>query len=192
MRLERLTNNKIKIILSIDDLTERGLTKEDIWKDSWRWYQLFQDMLMEAGEQLGIDLFGAIAVIEILSVQAHELVMLVSVEEHDDELFSDFILDMKMTPKEEEGILFEFAGIEEVIQLSKRLKILNVLGGTLYGMDEKYFLFLSGASLKNKEGVVANIEEFGRASEESIHRLDEYGNKIINGKAVETLIHYFS
>ncbi|MFP3454093.1 adaptor protein MecA, partial [Bacillus sp. SIMBA_154] len=29
MRLERLNYNKIKIFLTLDDLTDRGLTKED-------------------------------------------------------------------------------------------------------------------------------------------------------------------
>ena len=31
MRLERLNYNKIKIFLTLDDLTDRGLTKEDLW-----------------------------------------------------------------------------------------------------------------------------------------------------------------
>ncbi|EOR23469.1 adaptor protein [Niallia nealsonii AAU1] len=37
MRLERLNSNRIKIHLTTDDLYERGLTKEDIWKDSIKW-----------------------------------------------------------------------------------------------------------------------------------------------------------
>lgn len=32
MRLERLNYNKIKIFLTLDDLTDRGLTKEDLGK----------------------------------------------------------------------------------------------------------------------------------------------------------------
>ena len=45
MRLERLNYNKIKIFHHLDDLFDRGLTKEDIWKDSLKWHQLFHDML---------------------------------------------------------------------------------------------------------------------------------------------------
>ncbi|MED2244001.1 adaptor protein MecA, partial [Bacillus thuringiensis] len=34
MRLERLNYNKIKIFLTFDDLSERGLTKEDLWRNA--------------------------------------------------------------------------------------------------------------------------------------------------------------
>lgn len=47
MRLERLNYNKIKIFLTLDDLTDRGLTKEDLWKDSFKVHQLFKDMMNE-------------------------------------------------------------------------------------------------------------------------------------------------
>ncbi|PMY00814.1 adaptor protein, partial [Pseudomonas sp. MPR-R5A] len=57
MHLERLNFNKIKIFLTLDDLIDRGLTKEDIWKDSLKWHQLFQDMLEEASEKFGVDIY---------------------------------------------------------------------------------------------------------------------------------------
>ena len=66
MRLERLTANKIKIFLTSDDLFDRGLSKEDIWKDSIKWNQLFHDMLEEASEEFDVDIQGSVAV-EIFS-----------------------------------------------------------------------------------------------------------------------------
>ena len=55
MRLERLNENKIKIFLTLDDLFDRGLSNEDIWKDSLKWHQLFHDMLEEASETFDVD-----------------------------------------------------------------------------------------------------------------------------------------
>ncbi len=69
MRLERLNYNKIKIFLTLDDLTDRGLTKEDLWKDSFKVHQLFKDMMNEANTELGFEANGPIAV-EVYSLQA--------------------------------------------------------------------------------------------------------------------------
>ncbi|MCG0314054.1 MAG: adaptor protein MecA, partial [Calditerricola sp.] len=33
MRIERLSPDKIRFFLTFDDLTERGIAKEDIWRD---------------------------------------------------------------------------------------------------------------------------------------------------------------
>ena len=41
MRLERLNYNKIKIFLTFDDLSERGLTKEDLWRNAPKVQQYF-------------------------------------------------------------------------------------------------------------------------------------------------------
>lgn len=54
MRLERLNYDKIKIFLTTDDLHDRGLTKEDLWKDSLKVHQLFRDMMNEASVELGL------------------------------------------------------------------------------------------------------------------------------------------
>lgn len=190
MRLERLTENKLKIFLTIDDLSERGLTKEDIWKDSLKWHQLFQDLLYEACEQFGFDINGTGAVVEIFSLHAQEVVMLVTLEENEEESFIDPFFDFNIHVKDE-SILFEFTDFEEVIQLSKRLNNINVTGGTLYGMNHLYFLFFDERSLPNYENVVAHMAEFGSSSLESVHRLNEYGNMIIKDSAIETLVHYF-
>ena len=68
MRLERLNYNKIKNFLTFDDLSERGLTKEDLWRNAPKVQQLFRDM-MQANKELGFEADGPIAV-EVFSLQA--------------------------------------------------------------------------------------------------------------------------
>ena len=58
MRLERLNYNKIKIFLTFDDLSERGLTKEDLWRNAPKVQQLFRDMMQEANKELGFEADG--------------------------------------------------------------------------------------------------------------------------------------
>lgn len=77
MRLERLNYNKIKIFLTFDDLSERGLTKEDLWRNAPKVQQLFRDMMQEANTELGFEADGPIAV-EVFSLQAQGMVVIVT------------------------------------------------------------------------------------------------------------------
>lgn len=192
MRLERLTYNKIKFFLTTDDLYDRGLSKEDIWIDSLKWNQLFHDMLAEANEEFGMEFQGTIAV-EIYSLQAQGMVMILTMEEsdQDEESLEDVFIEMQVSIEGCEEVLFEFTSIEEVIQLSKRFTMMNFSGGSLYSMNEKYYLLFEGIDADEKHKLISVLAEYGDPSLLSIHRLMEYGNSIIKNKAIETIVEYF-
>ncbi|WP_423407260.1 genetic competence negative regulator [Heyndrickxia sp. MSNUG] len=192
MRLERLTNNKIKIFLTVDDLSDRGLTKEDIWKDSLKWHQLFHDMLEEASEEFDLEILGAVAV-EIFSLHAQGMVMIVTMieQDEDEEQFDDGIIEMQVTVDGSDDILFEFDNIEDVIQLANRLFQAGIQGGSLHFMESHYYLLMNGILAEDAAKAVSLMAEYGVPSILSIHRLLEYGNEIMEENAVETLVHYF-
>ncbi|MCM3122227.1 genetic competence negative regulator [Mesobacillus sp. AQ2] len=192
MRLERLTTNKIKIFLTIDDLSDRGLTKEDIWKDSLKWHQLFHDMLEEASEEFDLDIIGSVAV-EIFSLHTQGMVMIITMieQDEDEEQFEDGIIEMQVTVDGSEEILFQFDNIEDVIQLAKRLMQSGITGGSLHYMNDQYYLLMNGILPEDAEKTVSLLAEYGVPSILSIHRLLEYGKEIMEESAVETLVHYF-
>jgi adapter protein MecA 1/2 len=192
MRLERLTYNKIKFFLTSDDLYDRGLSKDDIWKDSLKWHQLFHDMLEEANEEFGVEIQGTIAV-EIFSLQAQGMVMIVTMEELDEEeeSLNDVFIEMQVTVEGSEEILFEFSSIEEVIQLSKRFASMNVSGGSLYSMNSKYYLLFESVESDDKNKTISVLAEYGDPSLLSIHRLIEYGKQIIKDNTIETIVTFF-
>lgn len=91
MRLERLNHNRIKIYLTFDDLYERGLTKDDIWKDSIKWQYFFHEMLEEANDMFDLEIHGSVAV-EIFSMKAQGMVMILTMNEEesqDEELLAE-------------------------------------------------------------------------------------------------------
>lgn len=192
MRLERLTNNKIKIFLTVDDLSDRGLTKEDIWKDSLKWHQLFHDMLEEASEEFDLEILGSVAV-EIFSLHAQGMVMIVTMieQDEDEEQFDDGIIEMQVTVDGSDDILFAFDNIEDVIQLANRLFQAGITGGSLHFMESHYYLLMNGILAEDATKAVSLMAEYGVPSILSIHRLLEYGNEIMEENAVETLVHYF-
>ncbi|RBP89566.1 adapter protein MecA 1/2 [Cytobacillus firmus] len=193
MRLERLNYNKIKIFLTLDDLNDRGLTKEDVWKDSLKWHQLFHEMLEEASEEFGVDIQGSVAV-EIFSMQAQGMVMIVTMEEQmdDEELLEDGFIEMQVTVEGSEDILFEFQDFEDVVQMAKELNRVQIEEGSLYCYKEKYYYHVIDIAGEDIPRVIAILAEYGDSAFTSIYIIQEYGKALIESKAVKELVKYFS
>jgi adapter protein MecA 1/2 len=192
MRLERLTANKIKIFLTSDDLFDRGLSKEDIWKDSIKWNQLFHDMLEEASEEFDVDIQGSVAV-EVFSLQAQGMILIITVDEviEDEEILYDGFIEMQVRVEGFEDLLYEFEEFEDVISLSKCLSTVGIYGGSLYAMHNRYYLLMDNLEADNNIKAACVLSEFGNASILSPHILAEYGKRIIENKAVETILQFF-
>lgn len=192
MRLERLTYNKIKFYLTSDDLFDRGISKEDIWRDSLKWHQLFHDMLEEANEEFGVEIHGTIAV-EVFSLQTQGMIMIVTMDEQDEEeeSLNDVFIEMQVSLEGSEEIIFEFPSIEEVIQLSKRFIPMDVKGGSLYSMNGNYYILFEEVGSAEVNKIISVLAEYGDPSLLSIHRLMEYGNLIIKNNAIDTLVKHF-
>ncbi|MCM3243626.1 MULTISPECIES: genetic competence negative regulator [Cytobacillus] len=192
MRLERLNYNKIKIFLTLDDLNDRGLTKEDVWKDSLKWHQLFHEMLEEASEEFGVDIQGSVAV-EIFSMQSQGMVMIVTMEEQmdDEELLEDGFIEMQVTVEGSEDILFEFQDFEDVIQMAAELNRVQIEEGSLYSYKEKYYYHVTDIAAENVHRVIAILAEYGDSAFTSIHVIQEYGKVLIESQAVKELVKYF-
>jgi adapter protein MecA 1/2 len=192
MRLERLTANKIKIFLTSDDLFDRGLSKEDIWKDSIKWNQLFHDMLEEASEEFDVDIQGSVGV-EVFSLQAQGMILIITVDEtiEDEEILYDGFIEMQVRLEGFDDLLYEFDEFEDLIGLSKRLSNVNIFGGSLYAMHNRYYLLMENLEIENNIKAACVCSEFGNASILSPYVLAEYGKRIIDKKAVETILQYF-
>ena len=193
MRLERLTVNKIKIFLTSDDLMERGLSKDDIWKDSIKWHQLFHDMLEEASEEFDVEIQGSVAV-EIFSLQAQGMIMIITVDENieEEEVLFDGFVEMQVRVEGCENLLYQFESIEDIIDLSHTLNILKVSGGSLYSYNDHYYLLMNNIDSSIVEKIAAFLSEYGNPSILSTHILAEYGNQIMKNNAVETIRKYFN
>jgi adapter protein MecA 1/2 len=192
MRLERLTANKIKIFLTSDDLFDRGLSKEDIWKDSIKWNQLFHDMLDEASEEFDVDIQGSVAV-EVFSLQAQGMILIITVDEtiEDEEILYDGFIEMQVRLEGFDDLLYEFDEFEDIIGLSKRLSTVNIFGGSLFAMHNRYYLLMDNLETENNIKAACVLSEFGNASILSPYVLAEYGKRIIENNAVETILQYF-
>ncbi|WP_409301424.1 adaptor protein MecA [Peribacillus sp. SCS-155] len=192
MKLERLTNNKIKIFLTFDDLIDRGLTKEDIKGNSLKVHKLFQEMIEEACAEMSFKMSGSIA-IEIFSLQAQGLIIIVTKEEEEviEDLDEEF-LDLQVRIGDHPHILYVFMELEDVIQLCHSLKQYKIEKSSLYRYEESYYLLIAGVSEQMYDAVISLAAEYGSVSTLTIHRLNEYGRLIIEDTAHILLPMHFS
>lgn len=194
MRLERLNYDKIKIFLTFDDLSERGITKEEMWQDIPKVHQLFRDMMLEANDELGFEADGPIAV-EVFSLPAQGMVIIVTKSYNDEEIeeFDDGYIEMEVTLDESEEIIYEFKNIEDVISLAPRLSSFGVPTGSLLYFETKYYLTFEEKDVLDidTDTFIALLSEYGNPSTITIFRLNEYGKKLLNGNAIEQLYRNF-
>src|SRR4029079_11907713 len=77
MKIARLSQDKIRIFLTFDDLLERGIQKEDMWREIPKVHELFSEMMEQAYTELGFDASGPLAV-EVFQLPAQGMVVIVT------------------------------------------------------------------------------------------------------------------
>lgn len=189
MKMERITNNKIKIFLTLDDLLDRGVTKEDISGNSLKVQKMFQEMVEEACQSLNFKMIGSIA-IEIFTMPAQGLIIIITKEE--DESFSDeedFNLRVKYDDRPH--ILYFFKDLEDLIQLSYKLINQGLLYSTLYFYNDHYYLLIENVQETLYDKVISIAAEYGNASTLTLYRINEYGVCIIEKEAIKVITSHF-
>ncbi|AKP79356.1 MULTISPECIES: genetic competence negative regulator [Priestia] len=200
MRLERLNYNKLKVFLTYDDLKERGLTKEDLWTDTFKVKQLFREMIEQASQELNFEPTNSLSV-EVFSLQAQGMVVFVTKQyeeetsygEFDEDEFEDFI-EMQVMLDESEDMFFEFDSFEDVIQLTKRMSNFYDTDSVLYSFEKRFYVLLDYHMLSPAEvgNMIAVLAEYGNPSTITKHRVNEYGKILVEKRALEYINSVFS
>ncbi|WP_261129163.1 genetic competence negative regulator [Bacillus sp. Marseille-Q3570] len=194
MRLERLTYNKIKVFLTLDDLDERGISKEEMWQDLPKVHELFRDMMLEADDELGFKADGPIAV-EVFSLPAQGMVVIVTKGQpsSEDDDYDDEYLELQVTMDISDDVIYEFKHFDDIIALSSRVHQLGITGGEITYYNGHYFVSFEEEEydVLDVDMFVALLSEFGSPSTITKWRVREYGKLIMEEKAMEQINEFF-
>lgn len=201
MKIERLSTDKIRIFLTFDDLTERGIQKEDMWREIPKVHELFSEMMEQAYSELGFDATGPLAV-EVFALPAQGMVVIVTRGKMSGSAVSDQLEDeediyeMEVTLEESELISYAFSDFEDLLRMSKVILPLLPEGGTLFAYKGKYILQVEPSEWDEKDGryqaLIAVMSEFGEATSVTRAVLEEYGKTVIANDAVKVLCSHFA
>ncbi|TDF99318.1 genetic competence negative regulator [Paenibacillus piri] len=199
MKMERLSQDKIRIFLTFDDLTERGIQKDDMWREIPKVHELFSDMMDQAYTELGFDPSGPLAV-EVLALPAQGMVVIVtrskldftsSGDSYDEEV--EEMYELEVTMEQSDQISYMYHDFEDLLRMVKVLQPMVTDGGMLYSYKDKWFLQLDAVDMDENsyQAVIAVLSEFGEAASITRAVLEEYGKTIIAADAVNVLCTHF-
>ncbi|WP_239614102.1 genetic competence negative regulator [Cohnella mopanensis] len=198
MRMERLSQDKIRIFLTFDDLTERGIQKEDMWREIPKVHELFSEMMDQAYNELGFDASGPLAV-EVFAMPAQGMVVIVtrgkldrdsdSTSEDEEEVY-----ELEVTLEQSEAIIYRFRDIEDAIGAAKTLVSHLTEEGRMYRYQNQWVLCFDPAGLESSgyHALIAVLAEYGEATSITPAVLEEYGQLIIGSQAVKVLAEHFT
>ncbi len=191
MRLERISVNQFKIFLTYTDLKERGYSKEELWNNLPKANELFQDMLYEACDELGIELDGKL-VVQVYMLQAQGMVIVVT--QKNDGLADDDFIELKVTMDESKELMFVFDEFEDLIQAANSFIKAGQYPASLYHYEDFYYVNIHDDYLteSSQEEIISILSEFSSPSTMTSYVLEEYGKCIIRKEAFETIQHYFN
>jgi len=203
MKIERLSQDKIRIFLTFDDLLERGIQKEDMWREIPKVNELFSEMMDQAHTELGFEASGPLAV-EVFALPAQGMVVIVTRGKvnlhaddslHEDEETDEDVYELEVTLEQSDIVMYAFRDFEDVISVSRQLKQSALTeDGRLFAYNGKYILAIDPSFIDppRHNALIALLAEFGEATSVTEAVLEEYGKTILNEGAIRQLCQHFS
>ena len=212
MDIERVNEHTLKLFITYRDIEDRGYSREDIWYNRAKGEELFWDMMTEVNTEDYFELEGPIWIhinasevgLEVIVTRAtfnpdsdmsevfqsmdeqmeHSLV-----QEMDEEISE--VLDKEIEENVQLNSRFIFKDIDELIPVAKRLAN-RQLNSSLYQFEDKYYLYVDYENQNDdSRDVNAIIKEYLQPSKVTIHRLQEYGQLIMDKNCFETVVQFF-
>ncbi|MBB6448476.1 adapter protein MecA 1/2 [Geomicrobium halophilum] len=220
MEIERINDTTIKFYITYADIEDRGFDSDEIWYNRERGEEFFFEMINEAHDHENFEIEGPLWIqvqafdkgLEIVVTRGQmndgnvKLEIPVGKDKEDNEI-DDNIVDMldeqlrsrqkdrdSLTPEDPLSIVIAFQDLEDLIALSKAVKLENVKN-EIYSLENVYYLHIEFDDYYDEDeqdNMLSRVLEYGDESDVSIHRIREYGNTIVPDHGVEVLSSYFS
>lgn len=211
MKIEKLTDNKIRIIVNLDDLKEKNIDSNSLINKPTETQNLILDILVKAEKEVGFNTDGCKLLIEAFS--SSEGVFVFTITKYKD-TSSDapistsqnkkkIIVKKKTVNLKSENSIFRFSDFEEFCKLCNYMNNITDLNIkklaktiSLYLYNNTYFLVVANVNTKYEElnKFYSIISEFATLCSHSNifeSKLFEHGKLIFKKNAISLGIKYF-
>ena len=209
MKFEKLNENKIRIILSNQDLIEKNIDFNSFMSNSIETQDLFLDMLEEAEEKVGFITKDYKIKIEALAMESGDFVVLVTRFDNKESAKSpSTIKNKKVTAKRKstklnsECLIYLFRSFDDfctfsnhTLNMKNYIKLANSI--VLYTYNSNYYLVFTKLNKDHPylKQFHALITEFGSNVSNPdlfLRKLNERGKIVIKNNAIKICSSYFS
>ena len=201
MKIEKLTENKIRVVVDENDLHIKSLDIKSLSKALEK-QEFFADVLEKAKTELGFNADGHKLLIETFSLNNDFVIFTIT-------KYSFYKKNKPITKKKTKNeyyncSIYKFESFEEFCAFCNCINNINNFNYksfskdfSLYLYKNTYYLLIKNInhSMENKEVFYSLISEFARNlsfSKTLENKLIEYGKIIIGKNAIEKTIKYFS
>ena len=209
MKIEKLTENKIRIILNLEDLKKKHLDLHSFMSNSIESQNLFADILTQAEKEVGFSTKNCKILIEALASSEGDFIFIITKHNLDapqKETTKKKTLNIKRkTHKlDVEKAIYSFHDFEEFCLFCSHLyhnplKDIKKLAKkiSLYLYNNTYYLVLNNinTAYSDLKCFYASVAEFGELVSNSPHfesKLIEHGKLIMKHNAITKGIKYFA
>lgn len=207
MKIEKLNEDKIRIILNLDDLKEKDIDFHTFMSNSIESQEIFLDMLDEAEKEVGFVTDDYKIMIEALAMTNGSFVLTVTrlPEEKEKVTYKKKKLNFKRKNSSinSSTAIYSFESFDAFCEFCKFLNN-NALkyfdsfsnSSSLYEYNSSYYLVFKHINVNSNllRAFCSSITEFAHFVNNSDlfeSKLLEYGNLIISDNAVDTCIEHF-
>ncbi|MBR6504323.1 MAG: adaptor protein MecA [Clostridia bacterium] len=200
MKIEKLTDNKIKIILNLEDLKEKNIDFHSFMSNSIETQDLFIDILKEAEKQVGFVTNNYNIHIEAFATSDGDFIFTITrISVIEIPKRKKLIYKRKKFEPNRNVSIYCFHSFDDYCNFCSFLNSnsSNYLGNSsLIQYKSKYYLILTDIkmNLVNSKQFFTYISEFANICNKSglfTNILLEHGEKLIDENAIEIGLHYF-
>ena len=203
MKIEKITDNKIRIILNLEDLKAKNIDLHSFMSNSIESQSLFYDMLNEAEKTVGFYTKDSKILIEAIASSEGFFVFTITKVEEESQKRRNLKIKRKSSINNYKKAIYKFESFDEFCNFCTYLNNNNYKNIDNYAKNTSLFLFNNSYFLiiydvntnyPNINGIFALISEFAKSinhpdSFES--KLIEYGKPIMKRNALKRSIEYF-
>lgn len=197
MNFKRISDNKIQVIISKDDLENKNVQKWDLMPNSHNAQELFQEMLDQAYEECGFEVDPETQLmVEAYPMTTDSLIVtLTKVNKIDKSFFQSFVDEDvfddydefdEFIDVESDELIYEFKDLEDVFQMSAQISPLYFGKSDLYKFQDSFYLVFKNPE-KLLESSIGTIGEYGNLAKFHDCLLAERGEIIIKNDALKKL-----
>lgn len=207
MKFEKLSENKIRITLSIQDLAEKEIDFHVFMSNSIESQDILLDMLEQAKKETGFDPENYNLKIEALAMADTSFVFTITKEVPEEKTKlpkKKFAIKRKSLNPSSTQAVYAFSNFDDYCSFLHFLQESNLLNDIvhiadsvlLYQYKEKYYLLMNGihSEVVNKLRFYTAITEFAKYITNSkvfVSKLLECGNLIMKDNAIEVGLKHF-
>ena len=212
MKVEKISENQIKLILTSADLKENNIKLEELIKPSDKTQDLFRDLMEKAFSQCGFEVDNTPLMVEATPISVDGLMIIVTklpdknsqkdslalIAQNKDlrRYKKKGIAMLKTEPLSDDNIvIYSFTCLDNAIDASVRIAGMFTGFSELYKHNKKYFLILQSDKKENNDLTEYVLNEYGNKYTSNVltkYYLIEHGNVLIHNPAVKTIYDNFA